>query len=145
MSHPGFSSRIITATVGDPVESARRGYEEFNAGDVDALAARLSPQFEWHEAREVAGPKSYTSRDDFLRFVRGFELLWDEFRFEPLELVPADGGTILYSKVRARGRGKASAEAVEFVIHHVWRHRDGVFVRMDAYLDEAEARAAAGI
>jgi ketosteroid isomerase-like protein len=131
--------------IGDPVESARRGYEEFNAGEFEAMAARMAPEFEWHEAREVAGPKSYESRDDFLRFVRGFELLWEEFRFEPLELVPAESGAVLYAEVRARGRGKASAEDVEFVIHHVWRLRDGLFVRMDAYLDEAEARTAAGV
>jgi ketosteroid isomerase-like protein len=131
--------------MGDPVESARRGYEEFNAGNVDALGARLVPGFEWHEAREIAGPKSYTSREDFLRFVRGFELLWEEFRFEPLELLATDDGDVLYAKVRARGRGKASAEEVEFVIHHVWRLRDGLFARMDAYLDEDDARAAAGV
>ena len=129
----------------DPVESARQGYEEFNAGEFDAMAARMAPEFEWHEAREVAGPKSYESREDFLRFVRSFELLWDEFRFEPLEMVAGDGDGALYAKVRARGRGKASAEAVEFVIHHVWRVRVGLFVRMDAYLDEDEARAAADV
>lgn len=131
--------------VNEAIESLQQGYGEFNAGDFDAMAARMAPEFEWHEAREVAGPKAYTSRDDFLRFVRGFELLWDEFRFEPLELVAADEGTVLFARVRARARGKASAEDVEFVIHHVWRLRDGVFVRMDAYMNEAEARAAAGI
>lgn len=129
----------------DVVESARRGYDEFNAGDVEALGRRLAPHFEWHEAGEIAGPKSYASRDDFLRFVRGFDLLWEEFRFEPVDLVASAEGAVLYARVRARGRGKASAEEVDFIIHHVWRLSDGVFVRMDAYLDEAEARSAAGI
>ena len=44
--------------------------------------------------------------------------------------------------MRARGRGKASSEAVEFEIHHVWHLREGLFTRMDAYLDEDEAREA---
>jgi ketosteroid isomerase-like protein len=34
---------------------------------------------------------------------------------------------------------------VEFEIHHVWSLRDGLFARMDAYLDEDEAREAAGL
>jgi ketosteroid isomerase-like protein len=56
-----------------------------------------------------------------------------------------DGDQVVYAKVRAHGRGKASEEEVEFDIHHVWRLRDGLFARMDAYLDEGEALEAAGL
>lgn len=75
---------------------------------------------------EIPGPKSSVSRDEFVRFMRGFD--------------PID-----YAKVRASGRGRASSEAVEFEIHYVWRLRRGLFARMDAYLDEDEPLEAAGL
>ncbi|MGH2952044.1 MAG: nuclear transport factor 2 family protein [Solirubrobacterales bacterium] len=128
---------------GGTAEWTRAGYEAFNAGDVPTLVAMLTLDFEWHEAAEIPGPKSAISRDEFVRFMRGFDMLWDEFAFEPLEIVEGDGA--IYAKVRARGRGKASEELVEFEIHHVWRVRDGLFDRMDAYLEEADARGAAGV
>lgn len=125
-------------------EQTRAGYREFNAGDVDALVLRLAPGFQWNEAAEVAGPKNCANREEFVRFMRGFDLLWDEFNFEPLALeTPSDD--LIYARLRASGRGKASEEAVEFIIHHVWHLEGGLYTRMDAYLDEYEAREAAGL
>jgi ketosteroid isomerase-like protein len=131
------------------IETTQVGYGEFNARDFDALFARLTPDFVWNEASEIPGPKSSVSRDEFVRFMRGFDRLWDEFGFDPVTLsvgkLDGDGDEIVYAKVRAHGRGKASSEQVEFEIHHVWRLRDGLFARMDAYLDEADALEAAGL
>jgi ketosteroid isomerase-like protein len=129
------------------VEKTRAGYGEFNAGDVDALEARLVPDFQWNEAAEIPGRKECTSREEFVRYMRGFDLLWEDFAFEPLEVMPgaSDDGDIVYAKVKAHGRGKASEETVEILIHHVWHLRDGLFARMDAYLDEHEALRAAGL
>lgn len=126
------------------IESTREGYREFNAGDVEALSARLAPDFQWNEAAEIPGRKMCANRDEFVRYMRGFEMLWDEFSFDAFE-VEAPNAEVVYAKVRASGRGKASEEAVEFVIHHVWRVRDGLYSRMDAYLEEDEAREAAGL
>jgi ketosteroid isomerase-like protein len=125
------------------IEFTESGYAAFNAGDVDTLVAMLTPDFEWHEAAEIPGPKSATSRDEFVRFMRGFDRLWEGFRFEPLEVI--ESGDRVYARMRATGRGRASEERIDFVIHHVWLIRDGCFARMDAYLDEDEAKAAAGI
>jgi len=135
--------------MGELIEATRVGYGEFNDRDFEALVARLTPDFIWNEAAEIPGPKSSVSRDEFVRFMRGFDRLWDEFEFDPVELtegeVDAGGDHIVYAKVRAHGRGRASEERVEFEIHHVWRLRDGLFARMDAYLDEDDAREAAGL
>jgi ketosteroid isomerase-like protein len=135
--------------MGGLIETTQVGYGEFNARDFDALFARLTPDFVWNEAAEIPGPKSSVTRDEFVRFMRGFDRLWDEFRFEPLTLTEcaadADGDQVVYVKVRAHGRGKASEEEGEFDIHHVWRLRDGLFARMDAYLEEGEALEAAGL
>jgi ketosteroid isomerase-like protein len=134
--------------LGESIEKTRVGYGEFNARDFDALFARLTPDFVWNEAGEIPGPKSSVTRDEFVRFMRGFDRLWDEFAFDPLELTEGNAAgddDIVYARVRAHGRGKASEEKVEFEIHHVWRLRDGLFARMDAYLDEGEALERAGL
>ena len=135
---------ILRAVTGALVESTREGYREFNAGDVEALSGRLAADFQWNEAAEIPGRKTCANRDEFVRYMRGFEMLWDEFSFDVSE-IEAPSSDVVYAKVRASGRGKTSEEAVEFVIHHVWRLRDGLYSRMDAYLDEDEARAAAGL
>ncbi len=134
---------------GGAIDKTRDGYAEFNAGDVEALEARLVPDFQWNEAAEIPGRKSCASREEFVRYMRGFDLLWEEFGFHAVELIPgvADGSEheVVYAKVMARGRGKASDETVEFLMHHVWQLRAGQFARMDAYMDEHEARRAAGL
>jgi ketosteroid isomerase-like protein len=134
----------VAEAAADLSQYTRAGYEAFNAGDVETLERMLDPRFEWHEAAEIPGVKSATGRDEFVRFMRGFDRLWDEFGFEPLELRP-NGDELVYVRAQAHGRGKASAELVEFEIHHVWRLEHGLFVRMDAYLEADEARAAAGL
>jgi ketosteroid isomerase-like protein len=120
------------------------GYEAFNQQRFDDLLAAMVPDFEWHEAAEIPGRKSCQSREEFARYMRGFEQLWETFRMDPQELIAA-GDDTLYARILMTGRGKASADDVEFEIHHVWRLRDGLFARMNAYLDEGEAKAAAGL
>ena len=126
------------------VERAKVGYEAFNQQEFEDLLAQIVPDFEWHEAAEIPGRKSCRDREEFARYLRGFEQLWETFRMDPLEIVEADDDT-LYARILMTGRGKASADDVEFEIHHVWRLRDGLFARMNAYLNEDEAKAAAGL
>lgn len=129
--------------MGPTAEQTRDGYAAFNAGDIDRLYPMLDPEFVWNEAREIPGTQHCANREEFAHYMRGFKELWVEFVLEPLELIEADEA--LYAKVRARARGRASEIDVELTVHHVWRRRKGVFTRMDAYLSEQAAKAAAGL
>jgi len=133
----------MVQNTGSATEAARAGYGEFNRREHEALLARMTPDFEWHEAAEIPGRKSCVNRDEFARYLRGFDRLWEEFAFDPRELI--ESGDTVYARVGLRGRGKASAHDMELEIHHVWVLRDGYFASMNAYLDEGEARAAAGL
>jgi ketosteroid isomerase-like protein len=128
--------------MGEAQQILDRGYGAFNRGDVEALLEMMEPDFVWHEAEEVPGRKTAIGRDEFAGYVRGFERLWEDFSFELLELDDLSEDTAL-AKMRARGRGRASGEPMELVIYHLWRFRNGRVARMDAYLDENEARDAA--
>ena len=128
---------------GNVTENARAGYEDFNARDFESLLARMTEDFTWVEAPEVPGPQSVTNRAEFAHYLRTFDELWDRFRFEVVET--AETGDTLYARVILHGRGKRSGADVALQIHHVWRLRDDRFASMRAYLDEGEARAAAGV
>jgi ketosteroid isomerase-like protein len=129
--------------MGTATDSALAGYEDFNSQSFDALLRRLTDDFSWHEAPEIPGPKAVDSRAEFARYLRGFDQLWDEFRFDVREI--REAGDTLYVRVLLRGRGRASAHDLELEIHHVWQVRDGLFAGMRAYMDRGEALAAAGL
>jgi ketosteroid isomerase-like protein len=129
--------------MGPTVQETREGYAAFNAGDIDRLSPMLDEGFVWNEAREIPGTQHCESREEFVRYLRGFGELWQHFTLSPLEV--SDLGEAIYAKVGVRARGRASEIDVELTVHHVWRKRDGVFIRMDAYLSEHAAKAAAGL
>lgn len=112
---------------------------------METLEAMMVEDFVWNEAEEVPGRKLCESREEFSAYMRGFDRLWEEFAFEPLSYEQPEPDRVI-AKVRGRGIGRASGAEVELVIHHVWTLRDGKVARMDAFLDEREARehAAAG-
>lgn len=118
------------------------GYLAFNSRDKQRLRELLTDDFRWNEAEEVPGRKVCTSAAEFLEYLDGFDLLWEDFSFEPIELTATESGAIV-AKVRGLGRGKASGQQAELLIHHVWRLRGARVARMDAFLDEREAADAA--
>ena len=129
------------ATVTD---NARAGYDDFNSHDFESLLGRMTEDFTWEEAPEVPGsPQSVRSRAEFAHYLRSFDEFWERFRFEVMETAETDD--TLYARVVLHGRGKRSGADVALEIHQVWGLRDGRFASMRAYLDEDEARAAAGI
>jgi len=125
-----------------PADLLTAGYDAFNRRDAAHLRGLMVDDFQWNEAEAVPGLKGCQSADEFGAYMEGFDRLWDEFTFEPLEMILSDGGAMVV-RIRGRGRGKASGEVFELVIHHVWRFRDGRVARMDAFLDRREAAAAA--
>jgi ketosteroid isomerase-like protein len=137
VSEPGGSHALTHEEV------LAEGYDAFNRRDTARLRELMVLDFQWHEAAEVPGRKVCRSADEFAAYIEGFERLWDEFSFDLLALAPGAGDTLL-ATVRGRGRGKASPDAFELTIHHVWRFREGRVARMDAFLDPMDAADAAG-
>ena len=131
MSDPRSPHAVLTA-----------GYAAFNGRDPDALRELMVDDFRWNEAEEVPGRKQCASADEFAAYMMGFDLLWEEFSFEALELRPISDDTVI-ARVVGRGRGKAAGDPVELEIFHVWRFRGGKVARMDAFLDPGLAADAA--
>ena len=109
-----------------------------------ARAGGCAPDFQWNEAAEIPGRRTARTGTSSSATCAASSCS-GRSSASTRRWIEAPSDDLVYASVRARGRGKASDEAVEFVIHHVWRLRDGLYSRMDAYLDEDEARDAAGV
>jgi ketosteroid isomerase-like protein len=121
----------------------RGGYDLWNQGDVNAVSRMWSDDFEWHNDPSWPGQRVYYGRDAVVRFLE--EEVADiihlgEIDVERIETV----GDELVICMWAHTRGHDSHVDIGKVpIFHVARVRDGQVVRVRAFLDEAQAMAAA--
>ena len=121
----------------------RRGYELWNQGDVSAVSQMWSDDFEWHNDPAWPGQTIYYGRENVVRFLE--EEVADiihlgEIEVERIERV----GDELVICMLAHTRGFESAVDIGKVpVFHVARVENGRVVRVRAFLDEAQAMAAA--
>src|SRR3954447_20178590 len=119
-------------------ERLMRGFEHFSEGDFDAI-------------RELVSPDIVLERIGGLPTLHG----WDEVRafFEPdafesqrIELIATSihgNKVLLHGRIRSVGAG--SGAELEAEAWFVWTIENGLGTRMQAFLDEAHAREAAGL
>ena len=113
----------------------RRTLEEF--------ANSLHPTAEMRQARAVPDTDDYYGRDEFVRGLQRWLDEWDRFRFVPEEVI--DLGEQVFMRVRLSGRAKTSGVALDQTVFHVWTFREEMPWRCEAFFNEEEARAAAGM
>ena len=121
----------------------RRGYELWNQGDVNAVSRMWSDDFEWHNDPSWPGQRIYYGRDAVVRFLE--EEVADIIHLGEIDVERIENvGDELVICMWAHTRGHDSHVDIGKVpIFHVARVRDGQVVRVRAFLDEAQAMAAA--
>jgi uncharacterized protein len=125
------------------LELVRRGYELWNAGDLESVSRMWSDDFEWHNDPAWPGQQVYYGRDTVVRFlmeevVNVIDL--GEIEVDRIEVV----GDELVICMIARTRGQESELDIGKVpIFHVAKVRGREIVRVRAFLDESQAMAAA--
>jgi uncharacterized protein len=126
----------------DNVETIRRGYEAWNRGDLDSLAAIYAPDVTadagalWPAAGEVAGPQAII--DAFASIIAVFEeseVLADEF---------IERGDCVVVPTRWRGLLPGSQEMIEQKVVAAYTMRDGQVVHIGYFTGIEDALAAAG-
>jgi ketosteroid isomerase-like protein len=123
------------------LQAARRGFEAFNARDVNELIALADPDCEWLPFRAQLEGGSYLGHDGVRRFVADMEEDWSEFQIELDELSDHGEDVLLIGRVRAVARG--SGLAVNNRVGFVLSYRDGRIHRLVSYSDPDAARSAA--
>jgi ketosteroid isomerase-like protein len=107
----------------------------------DALFERLGPKAEWNW---VFGLKSSRGRNQWLRAISDWIETVDDWRIEVEEVIDAVVDRVVATAhVHARGRG--SGVPLDQHLSSVVTVRDGKVMRIDDYLDRAEALKAAGL
>jgi ketosteroid isomerase-like protein len=103
----------------------------------------------WHpecvleEIADVPDAATYHGREGVVRyFQRALEEVWDEWRFEPVEVLEGSDG--VFVAVDNWGRSKAGAE-LALRIFQAFRLRDGLIAFAAGYLNRGEALKAVGL
>jgi ketosteroid isomerase-like protein len=123
------------------VEKSNAFIEAYNHRDFDAAVEDFDPQIEWVLPAQQASDSCIGPRN-VIRFFEGIEETFEDLQLIPQEVV--DAGDRVATRLRHRGRGKASgAEVDEELYHQVMTFRDGVIVRAEYFEDWTEALAAA--
>ena len=128
------------------ISIVRRAYDAFNRGDWEAALEHADPEIAWRLHGELAldVPETVRGRKAVKELWVGFFDAWDDYKMEPRDLTEAPDGRLLVT-VRFTAVGQGSTAPIELEYYWLYRVSDGAILEVDAYLDRAEALAAAGI
>jgi ketosteroid isomerase-like protein len=118
------------------VEIARRGYDAWLRGELDAISEFLDPEVKWHGG-DASAPGACRNREEALEFMlRARRRGWVG---ELVDVIDAGDKVVLIirSTPNDDGEGTLSANLTTF--------RDGKAIEMVHYANAEEALAAAGV
>jgi ketosteroid isomerase-like protein len=121
----------------------RRFHEAVNRGEFDNAVQLMDPGVETYPGVAVVDvSQRYKGREEMREF---FETISEGFQVvvELEEMIEAPGNRVVAVE-RWKPRGRQGME-LDFDVTDVYAFRDGLIVRVDGYLDKAEALEAAGI
>jgi len=124
------------------LETVRRAYEAFNRGDLVAFLAELDDEVHVDMTERVFNPDTYDGHEGVRRFYAEVREVWEDFRWDPEEIVGA--GDKVAALVHSHGRGKGSGVKVDRRIGFVWTLRAGRATSIRLYVDQAKALEVAG-
>jgi ketosteroid isomerase-like protein len=127
------------------VEIVRSVYESSLRSDWDSLSELVDPDFEFRGT--VGGLEEGRIARGAQQFREVFEeedlAAWDERRFEPEDFIDACDRVVVMQREYRRGR--ASGVELELETAVVFEVRGGRVVRIQGYMDRAEAIEAVGM
>jgi ketosteroid isomerase-like protein len=128
------------STTPDLVELLRGNIEAANERDFDSTLSYLAPDAVWDMS--AVGLGSYHGPDAIRRFFDDWLISYDEFEFEPEEILDFGRGVVLaVIRQSARPAGSTGQVHIRYAQLVVWA--EGLIVRTEYYTDIDKARAAA--
>ena len=126
-------------------ELIRNIVSALNARDFEALAEfPFHPEFEFHSLISDAEGAAYVGLDGLREWAADLDEVFEEFRPEVLEVRRAgeDTAVVIF---RVAGTAKASGAPFDERNAQIWRWRDGLLWRNEAYSNPEDALRAAGL
>jgi ketosteroid isomerase-like protein len=126
----------------------RLGVEAFNRRDLDVVVIAYHPDLEYYPYREFVeaalADRCYHGPSGYRTYVRAQNEVWgDEVRLEPTELI--DLGDRLVLRADMPMRAQASGIPLAETYAGVMTLRNGRAIRVDDFLNQAEALEAVGL
>ncbi len=126
----------------DNIELVRRGFEAFNARDVDRLLSVSHPDAEWMPFRAQLEGQPYLGREGVRTFVKDMDDDWETFRLEPERFEASGNVVVVVARIDAVGRG--SGVIVDSLGGFVFEVVDRLILRLSSHSDPQDALAALG-
>jgi ketosteroid isomerase-like protein len=115
-------------------------YEALNERDIDSAMEALAEDAEWHESEVLPDTGIYVGREAIRAFLTDFLASWERFH-QTVEEVSEEGDRVLVM-IHLEATGRGSEADVDARYAHLWTVSGGRGVRVDAFYDRDEARAA---
>jgi ketosteroid isomerase-like protein len=125
------------------IERIRRAFAGMTAGDFSYLPGLIDDRCEFRLPADFPGTQTARGPEGFVSVVQEFEDAFEEMRYEPLEFL--EQGDRLFVAVRTVGRAKHTGIAIDAILYWVYSFREGLVVKMEAFLDRPEALKAVGL
>ena len=124
------------------VEVVRRGFEIWNAGDMEAFREVLDPGVVWRGPEGWPEPGPYAGREAVMRQLEQLRETWDTDSFELISDFIDVGDRVA---VRFIWSGAGQGPGLNLELTPVYTVRKGRIVAIDFFWDHAEAREALGL
>jgi ketosteroid isomerase-like protein len=124
----------------DAREMIAASYEALNERDIDSAMEALAEDAEWHESEVLPDTGIYVGREAIRAFLTDFLASWERFH-QTVEEVSEEGDRVLVM-IHLEATGRGSEADVDARYAHLWTVSGGRGVRVDAFYDRDEARAA---
>jgi ketosteroid isomerase-like protein len=124
------------------VDSLLRAYDALNSGDIDAVSAALSPDFEFIPPPMLPEGDTYRGPEGLRRLWETWAATFDNFRVEIEETIDAGDQVIVMAAVAGVGGG-LEMRTPSFA--WVWSFEGDAAVRMEAMPNRATALEAVGL
>jgi len=125
------------------VELANEAIGAMNRRDLDWLIAHSDPEVELHMHGVFAEPVLYVGAEGIRDYFRDMAEIWEMMEYSAEDI--RDLGDRIFIVLRQRFRGRGSGVDVETSVASIFTLRAGVVTEMRAYLEVADALAAAGL
>jgi ketosteroid isomerase-like protein len=129
----------------DRVEILREIYDEWGRGNLSAGADLYDADilFIPREGMPDADTRRYLGVEGIRQFMRAWLSAWNDFTVTAEEFIPA--GDSVVASICQRGVGKESGAPGELRYSQVWSFRGPSVIRLQQYVERAEALAAVGL
>ncbi len=126
------------------VEVVRRFYDAYNARDAAAWSSLIADEFQFQSAFVGVEGRVYEGPGGFSRYFADLDEAWEHFWLE-LQDVRETGSDRVLGLMQVHGRGKTSGVEIDPCIAAVFHLRSGKLVRLQTFMDPADAPGAVGL